>query len=226
MPATTNEIQILLGELSMSMQLENAAAEDAGALAIRYKKYIEAWSKFPLDILKEVTGKWFETETFFPAANKIVELAAVRLARRQAARNRLQAVVEFEHAEPFENTATQEDRRKDIEASLGRVGKPLFIPLGSEDFESFKQGKKTQDFRINGQRWNATTCFAGRPVVLSKDYGKGGSMSGVISSFEALPVDGLSVEHQAAVVKVFGKLEKTTLVAVIGYSHLRPTRGQ
>ena len=94
-PATTNEIQVLLGELSVSMQLENAAAEDASALAIRYKKYIEAWSEVPLDILQEAAKTWFKTNTFFPPANKILKLAMTRLARRQAAFNRLEASLSF-----------------------------------------------------------------------------------------------------------------------------------
>lgn len=224
-PATTNEIQVLLGELSVSMQLENAAAEDASALAMRYKKYIEAWSEVPLDILQEAAKTWFKTNTFFPPANKILKLAMTRLARRQAAFNRLEAVVEFQHTQPFESTGTQEDRSKDIAATLSSVGKPLFIPLMTEHFESFKDGSKDKEFRIDGPRWNAKTCFVGRPVVISKGYGKAHRMSGVIASFEGVPIEDLDAEIQTTVRKVFGpKLKKDDLIAVIGISHLRPVK--
>lgn len=219
-PATTNEIQVLLGELSVSMMVENAAAEDAGALAIRYKKYIESWSKFPIDILKTAITEWFEKNRFFPAASDINEIAEVRLARREAARRRLQAVLEFDQTEAFESDGTQEDRRKDIEASLGRVGKPLLIPTTPADIQALLEGTRNKIFLLNGDRWNATTCFVGRPVFLSKGYGKRG-VNGVISSFEALPVGALDPDSRKLVTDLFGELRPSVKIAVIEISHLK-----
>lgn len=202
------------------MQLENASAMDEDALAMRYEAYVEAWQGIPLDILKEATKEWFKTETFFPPANKIIELTKARHGRRLGAYHRLKALVEFEYVKPFESEGTQQDRRRAIEASLGRVGKPLLIPATPADIQALKQGTRNKIFLLNGERWNATTCFAGRPVFLSKGYGKGG-LGGVISSFEALPIDELESDDQKTVRSVFGKLKPDSRIAVIGISHLR-----
>lgn len=58
--------------------------------------------------------------------------------------------------------------------------KPLFIPLKSEYFDAFYNGKKTVEWRIYGPRWNDQTCTPGRKVVLSKGYGKYHRMDGII----------------------------------------------
>jgi hypothetical protein len=50
--------------------------------------------------------------------------------------------------------------------------KALFIPLKTEFFEAFRDGTKDTEFRPYGPRWNERTCAIGRPVVLSKGYGK------------------------------------------------------
>jgi len=50
--------------------------------------------------------------------------------------------------------------------------KPLFVPLKTEYFEAFVSGAKQEEFRPLGRGWNQRTCFAGRPVTISKGYGK------------------------------------------------------
>lgn len=62
--------------------------------------------------------------------------------------------------------------------------KPLFIPLKTEYFEAFKTGTKDTEYRRHGERWNEDVCQVGRPVVLSKGYGKRERLSGVITGFE------------------------------------------
>jgi hypothetical protein len=62
--------------------------------------------------------------------------------------------------------------------------KPLFIPLKTEYFEAFKAGTKTTEYRAYGSRWNERTCSVGRAVVLSKGYGKGNRLTGVVVAFQ------------------------------------------
>lgn len=50
--------------------------------------------------------------------------------------------------------------------------KPLFIPLKGIYFDAFKTGRKAYEYRAYGPRWNERTCFTGRPVTLSRGYGK------------------------------------------------------
>ena len=62
--------------------------------------------------------------------------------------------------------------------------KPLFIALRSEYFYAFRNKSKTEEFRKYGRGWNEKTCELGRAVVLSKGYGKGCRIHGVITGFE------------------------------------------
>jgi hypothetical protein len=59
----------------------------------------------------------------------------------------------------------------------------LFVPLKSEYFEAFARGEKDTEYRPFGVRWNERTCRIGRPVVLSKGYGKRHRLRGVVASF-------------------------------------------
>lgn len=59
----------------------------------------------------------------------------------------------------------------------------LFIPLKTEYFEAFKAGTKTVEYRQYGPRWNEKTCRVGRPVVLSKGYGKHERLQGTVTEF-------------------------------------------
>jgi len=61
--------------------------------------------------------------------------------------------------------------------------KPLFIPLKTAYFEAFRSGLKTVEYRPYGSRWNERTCRLGRPVILSKGYGKAHRLYGHITDF-------------------------------------------
>ena len=61
--------------------------------------------------------------------------------------------------------------------------KPLFIALKTEYFEAFKAGTKDTEYRPYGPRWNERTCPIGRPVVLSKGYGKAHRLTSYIIGF-------------------------------------------
>lgn len=50
--------------------------------------------------------------------------------------------------------------------------KALFIPLITKYFEQFESGDKLTEYRLYGKRWNENTVFPGRPVTLSKGYGR------------------------------------------------------
>lgn len=58
--------------------------------------------------------------------------------------------------------------------------KPLFIPLNSAPFDAFRKGEKKVEYRSYGPRWNEQTCVVGRPVVLSRGYGKQARLTGTI----------------------------------------------
>lgn len=59
----------------------------------------------------------------------------------------------------------------------------LFIPLKTEYFEAFKAGTKRTEYRVYGPRWNERTCTVGRPVVLSKGYGRTHRLQGEVTAF-------------------------------------------
>jgi hypothetical protein len=61
--------------------------------------------------------------------------------------------------------------------------KPLFIPLKAQFFDAFKAGTKDTEYRLRGPRWNAQTCWLGRPVILSRGYGKQQRLTGRIVGF-------------------------------------------
>lgn len=62
--------------------------------------------------------------------------------------------------------------------------KPLFIPLKAKYYDQFCAGEKDTEYRPFGPRWNEKTCFPGRPVVLSRGYGKQNRLYGHVESFK------------------------------------------
>ncbi len=85
--------------------------------------------------------------------------------------------------------------------------KPLFIPLKTEYYETFANGSKTSELRRYGPRWNERTCTIGRPVVLSKGYGKGSRMTGRITQFGVYPGSMFGDTHRDAIESLFGSLD-------------------
>jgi hypothetical protein len=90
--------------------------------------------------------------------------------------------------------------------------KPLFIPLKTAYFDMFREGSKSTEYRVYGPRWNERTCKPGRPVVLSKGYGKAHRLEGVVEDFTIDPepwrnaafvgIYGNSKELQAACIRI------------------------
>lgn len=98
---------------------------------------------------------------------------------------------------------------------------PLFVPLAGWAFDLFQAGSKTTEFRVYGSRWNERSCPVGRPVVLSRGYGRQRRLLAWVSSFQRLqePPD------PAAWARAFGApLQPGQEVAAIGitFSPLRP----
>ncbi len=97
--------------------------------------------------------------------------------------------------------------------------KPLFIPLKTEYYERFQDGSKTDELRLYGKRWNENTCEIGRPVILSKGYGKKYRIGGVICKFTKLHANTLNRTHKESLKKIYGTLD--IFIAVISISVLR-----
>lgn len=65
------------------------------------------------------------------------------------------------------------------------MSKPLFIPLKAQYYAAFAEGRKTEEYRLYGPRWNERTCHIGRQVTLSRGYGKKNRLHGHVSGFRA-----------------------------------------
>jgi len=63
------------------------------------------------------------------------------------------------------------------------MSKPLFIPLRTQYFEAFAEGRKTEEYRLYGPRWNERTCHLGRQVTLARGYGKQHRLQATIDAF-------------------------------------------
>jgi len=64
--------------------------------------------------------------------------------------------------------------------------KPLFIPLRGKWFDKFADGSKTVEYRPFGPRWNCGTLWKGRPVTLSRGYGKHERLHGEIVDWKVV----------------------------------------
>ena len=82
---------------------------------------------------------------------------------------------------------------------------PLFVPLISKYYEAFKDGSKTVEYRLHGKRWHCGTCYKGRPVTLSKGYGKKNRLNGVIDTVDILPHYFLTPENQEVIKDIYGE---------------------
>lgn len=69
-------------------------------------------------------------------------------------------------------------------AANGVVEKAIFLPLKTEYYDAFADGRKDTEYRPYGIIWNERTCRVGRAVVLSKGYGKQSRLRGVVVGFE------------------------------------------
>jgi hypothetical protein len=102
---------------------------------------------------------------------------------------------------------------------------PLFIPLKSEFYEAFKNGSKIDELRKYGSRWNERTCRVGRPVVISKGYGKQNRMIGTISDFCKQKGNTFSNEYRRAIMSVYGTDElDVAMIRITGLEILNGNR--
>jgi hypothetical protein len=79
------------------------------------------------------------------------------------------------------------------------------VPLRREWFIAFRDGTKQHEWRRYGPRWNESTCYVGRPVILSLGY-SGPRLTAVVVSFQKR-------KATKAVAALFGE---GTICAVIG----------
>ena len=81
--------------------------------------------------------------------------------------------------------------------------KPLFIPLKTKYYEAFEQGRKDEEYRLYGSRWNEKTCYIGRAVTLSKGYGKQNRLKGTITGFQRLSGEHLKPQTQQSLQSLY-----------------------
>jgi hypothetical protein len=95
--------------------------------------------------------------------------------------------------------------------------RPLFVPLRTEFYLAFAEGRKTSELRRYGARWNERTCRVGRRVVLSHGYHspRHPRLHGVVIGFEKTPAATLSPAEQALLVRLFGAVALQSDVARI-----------
>lgn len=86
--------------------------------------------------------------------------------------------------------------------------KPLFIPLKTEFYEAFERGDKHSELRLYGPRWNENTCPPGRPVILSKGYGKQHRLRGVVMEFLQRDAKTFGSTYRDSIQRLYGTLEK------------------
>ena len=104
--------------------------------------------------------------------------------------------------------------------------KPLFIPLKTEYFQAFKDGSKTDELRAYGARWNEKTCAAGRPVTLSKGYGKHERMTGRVWRFKKQHGSTFGSTYKSAILAVYGTLDiEIACISINNIVHGEPKGG-
>lgn len=93
---------------------------------------------------------------------------------------------------------------------------PLFIPLKGLYFDAFASGDKTTEYRLYGKRWNEHTCPPGRPVTLSRGYGKYKRLSGQVRDFLRVSLPALPQHVQESLRLLYGERAEREDIAVIG----------
>lgn len=93
--------------------------------------------------------------------------------------------------------------------------KTLFIPLKTEYYQKFESGEKRDELRAYGIRWNEKTCVIGRPVTLSKGYGKQNRISGVITGFKKQHGSTFGKTYQGSIMEIYGTIDKWIAVISI-----------
>ena len=100
------------------------------------------------------------------------------------------------------------------------VVKPLFIPLKAEYYDQFATGEKRDELRLYGPRWNERTCPVGRPVILSRGYGKQHRLRARIWRFKRQHGSTFGSTYSAAILTCHGTLDID--IAVISLTDIAP----
>lgn len=75
---------------------------------------------------------------------------------------------------------------------------PVFIPLAKKHYERYEAGEKDTEYRPHGPRWNKSTCYRDRRVILSCGYGTKRRMTAIIEYIE-------EVEPTKVFVSIYGE---------------------
>jgi hypothetical protein len=106
-------------------------------------------------------------------------------------------------------------------STVSNEARALFVPLRREFFEAFAAGRKTDELRRYGPRWNERTCRIGRPVVLSLGYGKRQRIVGRVERFKKQHGSTFGSTYRASIERIYGTLDID--IACISIA-LEPTR--
>ena len=98
--------------------------------------------------------------------------------------------------------------------------KALFVPLMTKHYNAFLDGSKTEELRLYGKRWNEKTCIIGRPIILSKGYGKQNRMIGTISGFKTQHDSLISFEERKDLWDIYKRFD--IYIARISIADLKP----
>lgn len=93
---------------------------------------------------------------------------------------------------------------------------PLFIPLKGEFYDAFNAGTKDTEYRLAGGRWNGRTCAVGRPVILSRGYGKARRQAGTVRAFTERWLTDLDAEVRDSLRHIYGIYHDDERIACIG----------
>ena len=102
--------------------------------------------------------------------------------------------------------------------------KPLFIPLKTEFYKLFEAGRKKAEMLKYGPRWNEKTCEIGRPVILSKGYGKKYRIAGKIIDFKKKPAREFDALNKFAIQTCYGTLDIDISVIYIELEQYKKVR--
>ena len=97
----------------------------------------------------------------------------------------------------------------------------LFVPLTSRYYEAFERGEKTEELRLYGPLWNERTCRIGRPITLSKGYGKKNRLHGTIWKFKRQHGSTFGSTYKAAIMDRYKTLDVWIAVISVTLPNVR-----
>ena len=116
---------------------------------------------------------------------------------------------ECQHTRPFPTgtVCVSCGRAEGEHVTLSQRAPALFVPLKTEFFEAFEAGKKREELRCYGPRWNEQTCPIGRGVVLSRGYGKQARLRGRVARFKRQHGSTFGSTYRASIERLYGTLD-------------------